>query len=47
MTREEELDKEPSKDMGEVSDGYHTFNQLYHQRAILFATTQKRILGLF
>lgn len=26
------------KDMGEVSDGYHTFNQLYHQRAILFAT---------
>lgn len=24
--------------MGEVSDGYHTFNQLYHQRAILFAT---------
>ncbi len=26
------------EDMGEVSDGYHTFNQLYHQRAILFAT---------
>ena len=26
-----------SKDMGEVSDGYHTFNQLYHQRAVLFA----------
>lgn len=25
-------------DMGEVSDGYHTFNQLYHQRAVLFAT---------
>lgn len=24
--------------MGEVTDGYHTFNQLYHQRAILFAT---------
>jgi hypothetical protein len=24
-------------DMGEVSDGYHTFNQLYHQRAVLFA----------
>lgn len=24
-------------DIGEVSDGYHTFNQLYHQRAILFA----------
>lgn len=25
-------------DKGEISDGYHTFNQLYHQRAILFAT---------
>lgn len=25
------------KDIGDVSDGYHTFNQLYHQRAILFA----------
>lgn len=24
-------------DVGEVSDGYHSFNQLYHQRAILFA----------
>lgn len=28
----------PCDDMGEVSDGYHTFNQLYHQRAVLFAT---------
>lgn len=27
-----------AEDMGEVSDGYHTFNQLYHQRAVLFAT---------
>lgn len=25
-------------DIGEFSDGYHSFNQLYHQRAILFAT---------
>lgn len=25
-------------DIGEFSDGYHTFNSLYHQRAILFAT---------
>lgn len=24
-------------DIGEVSDGYHTFNDLYHQRAMLFA----------
>lgn len=32
------LEEEPCEDMGEVSDGYHTFNQLYHQRAVLFAT---------
>lgn len=25
-------------DMGEVSNGYHTFNELYHHRALLFAT---------
>ena len=25
------------KDMGEVSDGYHTFNELYHHRMVLFA----------
>lgn len=25
------------EDIGEFSDGYHTFNQLYHQRAVLFA----------
>jgi hypothetical protein len=24
--------------IGEFSDGYHTFNSLYHQRAVLFAT---------
>ena len=24
-------------DMGNISDGYHTFNQLYHHRAILFS----------
>jgi len=23
--------------MGEVSDGYHTFNELYHHRAVLFS----------
>ena len=36
------LDKEvaiiPDTGIGDLSDGYHTFNQLYHQRAILFAT---------
>lgn len=29
-------------DIGDVSDGFHTFNQLYHQRAILFATIVKQ-----
>lgn len=29
--------KERNIDMGEVSDGYHTFNELYHHRAILFS----------
>lgn len=24
-------------DIGEFSDGYHTFNELYHHRAVLFA----------
>lgn len=33
---------ETNGDMGEVSDGYHTFNQLYHQRAVLFATIVKQ-----
>lgn len=27
----------PKTGIGDLSDGYHTFNQLYHQRAILFA----------
>ena len=29
-------------DIGNFSDGYHTFNQLYHQRAMLFATIVKQ-----
>lgn len=31
------LEQQPCEDVGELSDGYHTFNQLYHQRAVLFA----------
>jgi len=27
----------PESGMGDVSDGYHTFNELYHHRAILFS----------
>ena len=33
----EGLETKKSEDKGEISDGYHTFNQLYHQRAVLFA----------
>lgn len=27
----------PAKGIGEVSDGFHTFNELYHHRAVLFS----------
>ena len=29
-------------DIGDLSDGYHTFNQLYYQRMILFAVLVKQ-----
>ena len=29
------------KEIGEFSDGFHTFNDLYHQRAVLFAALVK------
>lgn len=35
--------EEFNRDMDNVSDGFHTFKQLYHQRAMLFAT----IINLF
>lgn len=28
----------PKSGIGDMSDGYHTFNELYHHRALLFAT---------
>ena len=31
------LDKARIDDIGEFSDGYHTFNELYHHRAVLFS----------
>lgn len=37
MTREDICKSFGISDIGEFSDGYHTFNQLYHQRAVLFA----------
>ena len=27
----------PPEGIGEMSDGYHTFNELYHHRAVLFS----------
>ena len=30
------------EDIGDLSDGYHTFNQLYYQRMMLFATIVKQ-----
>ena len=30
------------KDIGDLSDGFHTFNQLYYQRMMLFATIVKQ-----
>lgn len=38
LLEEEDILKFYYEDKGEISDGYHTFDQLYHQRAILFAT---------
>lgn len=37
MTIEEILKELKISDIGDFTDGYHTFNELYHQRAILFA----------
>ena len=31
----------PETGIGDMSDGYHTFNELYHQRAVLFAALVK------
>ena len=30
-------ENDPNANMGNVSDGYHTFNDLYHHRAVLFS----------
>lgn len=35
---ENNISPEKLGEIGEVSDGFHTFNSLYHQRLILFAT---------
>ena len=40
------VEPETREDIGEISDGYHTFNQLYHQRAILFAAIVNQNKGI-
>lgn len=37
------IDAEPIT--GETSDGYHTFNELYHHRAVLFSVIVKFMQG--
>lgn len=36
----------PSSGIGDVSDGYHTFNELYHHRAILFSVICNQNKGI-
>ena len=38
MTLQEVCKEFNIEDIGEFSDGYHTFNSLYYQRCVLFAT---------
>ena len=38
-------DSEMPVDMGEVSDGYHTFNELYRHRCLLFAWLMLKYQG--
>ena len=42
MTREEICNEFGIKDIGDFSDGFHTFNELYRQRAVLFAVIVKQ-----
>lgn len=37
FTDNKEFIKVPKTGIGDLSDGYHTFNELYHHRAILFS----------
>lgn len=37
----EDVKEIPPTGMGDMSDGYHTFNELYHHRAILFSVICK------
>lgn len=41
VKRAPSVDAEPTVITGETSDGYHTFNELYHHRAALFSVVVK------
>lgn len=42
MTKEEVCKEFGIENIGDFSDGFHTFNELYHQRAVLFAAIVKQ-----
>ncbi|MCX8958320.1 hypothetical protein EHW64_19565 [Erwinia psidii] len=42
----EEDTRTDAKDMGEISDGYHTFNELYAHRVRLFSTLMRLLPGV-
>ena len=42
MTNEDVCKEFGIKEIGDFSDGFHTFNELYHQRAVLFAVIVKQ-----
>lgn len=43
ITEARQVFEEEEKDMGEVSDGYHTFNELYDHRFALFGALCKQM----
>ncbi len=44
MTLDEVCKEFNIEDIGDFSDGYHTFNDLYHQRAVLFSVIVDKYL---
>lgn len=47
LCKKYKIDLKEIGDIGELSDGYHTFNSLYDQRVVLFATLCNAFKGLF
>lgn len=45
MCTSENEDVQETQDKGEISDGFHTFNELYEHRHALFALASKALNG--